>query len=60
VTHTPVSYKSRASVAWEMNWSPPPEKLTIGRDNITVEAGTYHVAIYPNCPGKAMCTLEAK
>lgn len=60
VTFTSGTFKFRANDAWAINWGGPTENLTMGGDNITVEAGTYHVAIYPNCPGKAMCTLEAK
>ncbi len=60
VTFTAGTFKFRANDAWDINWGGDKDNLAMDGDNIAVEAGTYHVALYPNCPGKAMCTIEPK
>ncbi len=60
LTFTAGTFKFRANDSWAINWGGTMDNLTIDGDNIQVEAGTYHVALYPNCPGMAMCTIEPK
>lgn len=60
VTFTDGTFKFRANDAWDINWGGDMDNLSFGGDNINVTAGTYHVTLYPNCPGKASCTLVKK
>lgn len=60
VTFTDGTFKFRANDGWDINWGGDMQNLSFGGDNIPVTAGTYHVALYPNCPGKATCTLTKK
>lgn len=60
VTFNDGTFKFRANNAWDINWGGNKDDLSFGGDNIPVTAGTYHVVLYPNCPGKAYCTLTAK
>lgn len=60
VTFTDGTFKFRANDAWDINWGGELTNLAFGGDNISVTAGTYHVTLYPNCPGKAYATLTAK
>lgn len=60
VTFTTGTFKFRANDEWAINWGGDMDNLKMDGDNILVEAGTYHVVLNPNCPGKATCTLTAK
>ena len=60
VTFNDGTFKFRANNAWDINWGGNKDDLSFGGDNIPVTAGTYHVVLYPNCPGKAYCTLTAQ
>lgn len=60
LTFTDGTFKFRANDGWDINWGGNIDDLSFGGDNIPVSAGTYHVVLYPNCPGKAYCTLTAK
>ena len=60
VTFNDGTFKFRANDAWDINWGGNKDDLSFNGDNIPVTAGTYHVVLYPNCPGKAYCTLTAK
>ena len=60
VTFNDGTFKFRANNAWDINWGGNKDDLSFNGDNIPVTAGTYHVVLYPNCPGKAYCTLTAQ
>lgn len=60
ITFNDGTFKFRANDAWDINWGGNKDDLSFNGDNIPVTAGTYHVVLYPNCPGKAYCTLTAK
>ena len=60
VTFNDGTFKFRANDAWDINWGGNKDDLSFNGDNIPVTAGTYHVVLYPNCPGKAYCTLTAQ
>lgn len=49
--------KFRANDAWDINWGGALNELVQGGDNIAVEAGTYDIALYAWCDGKAYATL---
>lgn len=60
ITFKDGKFKFRANDSWDINWGGDMDNLTMGGSDISVSAGTYHIAIYPNCPGKAYCTLVKK
>lgn len=61
ITFTDGEFKFRANDGWDISWGGSFDNLTTEDGaNMLVTAGTYHVALYPNCPGKAYCTLTAK
>ena len=60
ITFNDGTFKFRANDAWDINWGGNKDDLSFNGDNIPVAAGTYHVVLYPNCPGKAYCTLTAQ
>lgn len=51
------SIKFRANGAWDINFGGALDNLTINGDNITVEAGTYNVALNLVCPGEYTATI---
>ena len=57
VTFTAGAMKFRANDDWAINWGASLEALVQGGADITVEAGTYDVALYAWCDGKAYATL---
>lgn len=60
VTFTDGTFKFRANDGWDISWGGDLNNLSIDNaPNITVAAGAYHIALYPNCPGKAYAELTA-
>ena len=57
VTLTAGTIKFRANGGWDINFGGALDNLTIGGDNITVEAGTYKIALTLVCPGEYSATL---
>ena len=57
VTLTAGTIKFRANGAWDINFGGALDNLTIGGENITVEAGTYKIALTLVCPGEYTATL---
>lgn len=51
------SIKFRANNGWDINFGGALDNLTINGDNITVEAGTYNVALTLVCPGEYTATI---
>lgn len=60
VTLADGTFKFRANNDWGINWGGDKANLAADGPNIEVSAGTYSVKFWPNCPGKATCTLTAK
>lgn len=61
VVFTDGEFKFRANDGWDISWGGELDNLSIDNgSNIRVAAGAYHIALYPNCPGKAYCTLDKK
>lgn len=60
ITFNDGTFKFRANDGWDINWGGNKDDLSFNGDNIPVAAGTYHIVLYPNCPGKAYCTLTAQ
>lgn len=60
VVLTDGEFKFRANDGWDISWGGDLNNLSIDNaPNITVAAGAYHIALYPNCPGKAYAELTA-
>ena len=60
VVLTDGEFKFRANDGWDISWGGDLNNLSIDNaPNITVAAGSYHIALYPNCPGKAYAELTA-
>lgn len=60
VTFTDGTFKFRANDGWDISWGGDLNNLSIDNaPNIAVAAGAYHIALYPNCPGKAYAELTA-
>lgn len=57
VTLTAGTIKFRANNDWAINFGGALDNLTISGDNITVEAGTYMIALTLVCPGEYTATL---
>lgn len=51
------SIKFRANNGWDINFGGALDNLIINGDNITVEAGTYNVALNLVCPGEYTATI---
>ena len=49
--------KFRANDGWDINWGGALDALTQGGNNIAVEAGSYDIALFAWCDGKAYATL---
>ena len=49
--------KFRANDGWDINWGGALDALNQGGANIAVEAGTYDIALFAWCDGKAYATL---
>lgn len=52
-------FKFRANDAWAINWGGALDALVQDGGNIAATAGTYDVALYAWCDGKAYATLTA-
>ena len=60
VVLTDGKFKFRANDGWDISWGGDLNNLSIDNaPDITVAAGAYHIALYPNCPGKAYAELTA-
>jgi hypothetical protein len=57
MTFTAGEIKFRANNNWDISFGGALDDLTLGGSNITVEAGTYNVALKLVCPGEYSATL---
>ena len=57
MTFTAGEIKFRANNNWDISFGGVLDNLTLGGSNITVEAGTYNVALKLVCPGEYSATL---
>lgn len=54
-------FKFRANHDWSINWGGTFDSLHTDGANLSIDAaGTYTVCLYPNCEGKAYCTVTAQ
>ena len=60
VTFTSGEIKFRANDDWAINWGGDTNALTQGGDNISVDAGTYDIKLYPWADGYAKCEMTKK